>query len=74
MKCTKCGGESISSKICPTCMKSWTDMREAVFLKLQEKYGRMTPSNHETFKHHIKRMEKFWRKDKDQFKIQLEKL
>jgi len=49
-------------------------MRTEVFNKLQEKYGSLSPKNHEIFKKQMKRLENIWRKDKDKFVVELGKI
>jgi len=49
-------------------------MRTEVFNKLQEKYGKFSPQNQEIFKKQMKRLENIWKKDKDKFVFELEKL
>lgn len=75
MKCTKCGGDSINnSRICSYCLGKWTDMRSTVFNELEKKYGILTQVNHEIYKKEMKRLENIWRKDKDKFTVELEKI
>ena len=74
-KCIRCGKENLSaSRICRSCLHSWLDMRTEVFNKLQEKYGKFSPQNQEIFKKQMKRLENIWKKDKDKFVFELEKL
>lgn len=49
-------------------------MRTAIFEKLVKTYGQLSKENHPIFIKETKRLEKNWRKDKDQFSKALESL
>lgn len=55
-------------------MSNWTDMRSAIFEMLTNKYGNLSPDNHQIFIKHTKRLESIWRKDKAAFIIELDKI
>lgn len=62
------------SKICSSCMGKWTNMRSSVFDALTKKHGEMSATNHPLFRSEMKRLEKVWRKDKEKFETELEKI
>ena len=70
-KCTKCGDEKVAG-VCHSCLRNWIDMRTVIFNKLTEKYGTLSPTNHELFKKQTKRLENIWRKDKEKFVKEIE--
>ena len=73
-KCIRCGQDTLTSaRICRACLDNWTHMRTSIFNVLQEKYGKLSPSNHQLFIKETKRLESIWRKDKQRFAIELEK-
>jgi len=41
---------------------------------LESKYGKMNPENHPTFIKEMKRLEKIWKRDKDLFQLELDKI
>jgi hypothetical protein len=55
-------------------MKEWTTMRTTAFDILESKYGKMNPENHPTFIKEMKRLEKIWKRDKDLFQLELDKI
>ena len=63
-----------AGRICSTCLSNWSDMRSEIFNALQEKHGKLSPENHQIFIKITKRLESIWRKDKEKFKIELEKI
>ena len=68
----KCGRDAWPNrKVCPTCLKSWSDMRIAAFNFLEAKYGKMNAKNHPVFKKEIRRLEKTWRKDPSKFETEI---
>ncbi len=73
MKCIRCG-DNQSRKICYACLDKWTDMRTTIFETLVKLHGQLSKENHPIFIKETKRLEKIWRKDKDQFSIALESL
>lgn len=73
-KCIRCGDEtSKGTKVCPTCLRSWGNMRTIIFDMLEEKYGKLCPQNHDIFIKETKRLEKIWRKDKEKFQEEIGK-
>lgn len=75
MKCIRCGNQTTGSyRICHTCLDDWGEMRGAVFNALQEKHGKLSPTNHKFFIKETKRLERIWRKDRGQFSIEIDKL
>jgi hypothetical protein len=72
-KCIRCGGET-HQRICPFCLSNWCDMRSAIFNKLQEKYGKLNPDNHQFFIKQTKKLESIWRKDKEKFLNELDNI
>lgn len=74
-KCTKCGDDTLtSSRICPSCLSNWSEMRTIIFNALQNKYGKLNPSNHKLFIKETKRLERIWRKDKEKFTNEIDSL
>jgi hypothetical protein len=74
-KCIRCGNEIIGpQRACNSCLRKWNDMRSLVFDKLTEIYGKLSPVNHPLFIKETKRLESIWRKDKELFTIELNKL
>lgn len=75
-RCKRCGHDSliINKRICNSCLSEWSDMRTSAYNKLTEVYGPMTYLNHEAFKQQMKRLERIWHKDRDQFLLELGKL
>lgn len=73
--CIRCHEKNIfdNRRICSGCMKEWTTMRGDAFDALETKYGKMSPDNHSTFIKEMKRLERIWKKDKEQFRSELEK-
>jgi hypothetical protein len=49
----------------------WTGMREKAFAEITRVHGKLTFTNHATFKRDMKRFEKLWRKDKTLFEKEL---
>lgn len=49
-------------------------MRTQVFTVLEGKYGKLSPTNHQMFIKETKRLESIWRKDKQRFALELNKL
>lgn len=74
MKCIRCGDETMNRKICYRCMNDWTTMRTQVFDILQNKYGKLTQENHPLFIKEMKRLERIWRKDRNEFLKELNKI
>ena len=74
--CIKCHEKNIydNSRICVRCMKSWTDMRTSAWASLEPKLGKLSHANLPDYKKEMKRLEKIWRKDPDQFSLELSKL
>ncbi len=72
-KCIRCARES-SERICEICTNNWVRMRTEVFNNLELKLGILSPGNHKTYASELVRMEDVWKSDKQQFKIELEKL
>ena len=74
--CIKCKEKNIfdNRRICSECMKEWTMMRTTAFDALESKYGKMNPENHPTFIKEMKRLEKIWKRDKDLFQLELDKI
>ena len=66
MKCIRCGSDQ-HKKICDTCLSKWSDMRSTIFNSLQKVHGKLSKDNHPIFIKETKRLEKIWKKDKDQF-------
>lgn len=60
--------------VCNTCLDSWVEMRETIFNKLQEKYGKLSPSNYQTFIKETKRLEKIWRGNEEKFLEEINKI
>jgi hypothetical protein len=52
-------------------MDEWTDMRAAIFTTLQDKHGKLSPTNHKMFIKETKRLEAIWRKDREKFAMEL---
>lgn len=74
-KCIRCGNDILTAaKICPSCLSDWSDMRTQVFTVLEGKYGKLSPTNHQMFIKETKRLESIWRKDKQRFALELNKL
>ena len=74
-KCIRCGQDTLTSaRICPSCLGDWSDMRTSIFTVLQEKHGKLSPTNHQMFIKETKRLESIWRKDKQKFATELSKL
>ena len=74
-KCVRCHDENDrTGRICSSCLTSWLDMRIMVFEALNEKLGKLTPDTHQQFIKEMKRMERTWRKDRDKFEIELNKI
>ena len=74
-KCIRCGQKILTSaKICPSCIHDWSDMRRSIFTVLEEKYGKLSPTNHQLFIKETKRLESIWRKDKQKFTTELGEL
>jgi hypothetical protein len=74
MKCIRCGEESTNKKICYSCLGKWTTMRSEIFDTLQNKYGKFSQENHSLFIKETKRLEKIWKKDKDKFIEEINKI
>ena len=74
--CIRCKEKNIfdNRRICSGCMKEWTTMRTTAFDVLESKYGKMNPENHPTFIKEMKRLEKIWKRDKDLFQLELDKI
>ena len=73
--CRTCHNETLSGRrICPSCLSKWSDMRTLIFNTLTDVYGKMTQSNHPTFIKETKRLERIWRKDKEKFEIEINKI
>lgn len=68
-KCIRCSiNETLSnSKICPTCLDKWSNMREKVFDHCIEQYGTLSPTNHKDFIKLTKKLEKLWKKNPEEF-------
>jgi hypothetical protein len=49
-------------------------MRTNVFNVLTDKFGKLNPDNHQQFIKEMKRMERIWRKDREIFEIELNKI
>jgi hypothetical protein len=49
-------------------------MRTSIFNVLQEKHGKLSPTNHQMFIKQTKRLEAIWRKDKQKFAVELSAL
>lgn len=74
-KCIRCGHDTLTSaRICQSCLGDWSNMRTSIFDVLQEKYGNLSPINHQMFIKETKRLEAIWRKDKQIFITELNKL
>ncbi len=75
-KCRKCGQETnIPGKyLCDICLSKWTDMKTIIFNTLQNKYGKLNKENHPIFMKESKRLVRIWRKDKDKFNNEINKL
>jgi hypothetical protein len=74
-KCIRCGEESLrGTKICPSCISKWSDMRVSIFNTLQNKYGKLSKDNQTIFIKITKRLESIWRMDKIKFQHELDKL
>lgn len=74
-KCIRCGQDTLTSaKICQSCIGNWSEMRTSIFNALEEKYGKLSPTNHQFFIKETKRLESIWRKDKQKFIIELSKI
>jgi hypothetical protein len=74
-KCIRCGNETLGpQRVCPSCLGNWCDMRSMVFDKLTLVYGKLSPTNHPLFIKETKRLESIWRKDKERFAVELNKL
>jgi len=68
MRCKTCGESSWPNKwVCPICLKEWTSMRSIAFKFLQDKYGKLCPDNLSIIQKEIKKLERIWRKDPDEF-------
>ena len=75
MKCIRCNKETIGHMlVCNECLDIWVEMRETIFNKLQEKYGKLSPSNHQTFIKETKRLEKIWRGNEEKFLEEINKI
>lgn len=74
--CIRCKEKNIfdNRRICLGCMKEWTTMRTTAFDTLESKYGKMNPENHPTFIKEMKKLEKIWKRDKDLFQLELDKI
>jgi hypothetical protein len=72
MKCIRCGKEN-DRKICYACMDSWTEIRSLIFSTLEERHGKLSQINHPIFIKETKRLEKIWRKSKNDFAKEIEK-
>ena len=72
-KCIRCGQDTMiaGKRICNGCMDEWTDMRAAIFTTLQDKHGKLSPTNHKMFIKETKRLEAIWPKDREKFAIEL---
>lgn len=74
--CIKCHEKNIydNSRICVRCMKEWTDMRGRAWASLEPRLGKLTPENHPAWIKEMKRLEKIWKKSREQFEQELVKL
>ena len=74
--CIKCHEKNIydNSRICVGCMKEWTDMRARAWASLEPRLGKLTPVNHPAWIKEMKRLEKIWKKSREQFEQELVKL
>jgi len=73
-QCIRCHNDAANGKFCQSCLDNWAEMRTQVFDILQKKYGKMSPENHAIFIKETKRLEKIWRKDKEQFQTELKNI
>lgn len=73
-KCIRCGNEHQNKKICSPCLQNWTEMRTTAWNALQKKHGEMCFANFDILKKGMKKLEAVWRKDKDKFQVEIEKL
>lgn len=71
-KCIRCGCETYRERICRSCMNEWTEMRAKTYNTISKKYGMFSPENQVIFKKEMKRLEKIWRKNKDEWKLEIE--
>lgn len=71
--CIRCHEKNIfdNRRVCSGCMKEWTDMRTSAYDFVESKVGKLTPETHETYKKEMKRLEKIWKKDKEQFNLEI---
>lgn len=75
MKCIRCGNESYgNSRICHSCLNNWLTMRTIAYNALENKLGKFSAQNQVEFKKQMKKLESIWRKDKEKFNSEIERL
>lgn len=70
MKCKRCGVDQYD-KVCSSCMKKWTDMRGKAWKYLESRYGKMNGNTLPVYQKEMKRLEKIWRKNPEQFQKEI---
>jgi hypothetical protein len=64
-KCRRCGNDaSLGKRICPSCLRMWSDIRLEAFDKVKKELGNLTRENQVEFTKRVKKLEKKIQKEK----------
>jgi len=75
-RCIRCGDDTLilRKRICESCLKKWLDMRTSAYNTLVGIYGNLNPENHEKFKIEMRKLERTWKKNPEEFETQLQRI
>ena len=73
MKCRTCGNDTAGSmRFCQNCLYNWSKMRKVIWDYHEKKYGKLTGDNLLFRQKDTKRLEKIWRKNTNDFIVEIE--